>query len=102
MYLWYFLRFYEPRLAQMGKGSTFEAINRDDLESVHVPLPALPEQKRIAARLDKADRLRRSRRYVHELSNSFLQSVFLEMFGDPVTNSMGWDVTELGTLSSFA
>jgi len=52
------------------------------LEELPIPLPALHEQKRIAAQLDKADRLRRSRRYAQELSDGFLQSVFLEMFGD--------------------
>ena len=46
--------------------------------------PRVPEQKRIAALLEKADRLRRTRRYARQLSDTFLQSVFLEMFGDPL------------------
>ncbi|MGQ0602251.1 MAG: restriction endonuclease subunit S [Anaerolineales bacterium] len=49
-----------------------------------IPLPPLPEQRRIAATLDKADRLRRLRRYALELSDTYLQSVFLEMFGDAI------------------
>ena len=39
----------------------------------------------------RADRLRRTRRYGQRLSDSYLQSVFLEMFGDPVSNPKGWE-----------
>ena len=95
-YLLYFLRFYEPELAKTGTGSTFSAISRDDLETVKIPLPPLPEQQRIASLLTRADRLRRLRRHARELSGSLLQSVFLEMFGDPKTNPKGWEVYELG------
>ena len=84
-YLLYFLRYNEPRLAQLGKGSTFEAIGRDELEDIRVPLPPLPEQQRIAAILDRADRLRRTRRYAAQLSETFLQAVFVRMFGEYVT-----------------
>lgn len=79
-------------------GANLPRINPERLAEYRLALPPLDEQKRIAALLDKADHLRRSRRYIQELSNSFLQSVFLEMFGDPVTNPMGWEVTELGSL----
>jgi len=50
------------------------------LEEAVIPLPPLPEQQRIAAILAKADRLRRLRRTARELSDTYLQSVFLEMF----------------------
>jgi len=66
------------------------------LEEVLIPLPPLPEQKRIAAILEKADRLRRQRHYALELSDTYLQTVFLEMFGDPVTNPKGWIQERLG------
>jgi len=91
-YLLYFLRHHEPRLAQLGQGSTFEAINRDDLEEIQIPLPSLPEQHRIAAQLEAADRLRRTRRYTLELSDSFLPATFRLLFGDPVQNPKGWPV----------
>ena len=80
-YLLYFLRFIEPELADIGRGSTFEAVSRSDLENVKIPLPSLLEQKRLAAILAKADRLRRLRRYGLAVSDTYLQTVFLEMFG---------------------
>jgi len=85
-YLLYFLRFYEPQLAKEGTGSTFTAISRKNLENIKIPLPPLAEQKRIAAQLAKADRLRQLRRYASQLGESYLQSVFLEMFGGAVLN----------------
>lgn len=99
-YLLYFLRFYEPKLAQISTGSTFGAISRDDLENIRVPILPPPEQRRIAGILEKADRLRRQRHYVLELSSIYLQSVFLEMFGDPVTNPKGWAIDLLENLGA--
>ena len=68
-----------------------------------IPLPPLPEQQRIAAILARADRLRRLRRYALELSEGYLQAVFVEMFGDPVRNPMGWQrakVADLGEVQT--
>ena len=53
--------------------------------------PPLTEQKRIASLLARADRLRRLRRTARDLGDELLQSVFLEMFGDPIENSGNWD-----------
>ncbi|BCB60424.1 hypothetical protein HaloA020_11250 [Halomonas sp. A020] len=57
-----------------------------------IPLPPLAEQKRIAAILDAADELRAKRREAIAQLDVFLQSTFIEMFGDPVTNPKGWPV----------
>jgi len=56
-----------------------------------IPLPPLPEQKRITAILDKADAIRRKRQQSIQLADDFLRAVFLDMFGDPVTNPKGWE-----------
>jgi type I restriction enzyme S subunit len=63
-----------------------------------INLPPLPEQERIVAIAQKADRLRRTRRYALQLSDTFLQSVFLEMFADPVTNPKTWELWPLNKL----
>ena len=60
--------------------------------SVEIPLPPLAEQKRIAGILDAADALRAKRREALAQLDTLLQSTFLDMFGDPVTNPMGWEV----------
>ncbi|NJK58611.1 MAG: restriction endonuclease subunit S, partial [Pleurocapsa sp. SU_5_0] len=68
-----------------------------DLKRVKIPLPPLEEQKRIAAILDKADAIRRSRKEAIRLTEELLRSTFLDMFGEPVTNPQGWDVLKLGS-----
>ena len=65
------------------------------LERYKIPRPPRPGQKRIAAILDKADAIRRKRQEAIKLSEQFLKSVFLEMFGDPVTNPKGWEKKSL-------
>lgn len=71
-----------------------------ELEEVACPLPDLPEQKRIAGLLEQADRLRRTRRYALELSDTFLPAAFLQLFGDPVRNTKGWSCAELGDIGA--
>jgi type I restriction enzyme S subunit len=66
-----------------------------------IPLPPLPEQKRIAAILDAADALRAKRRESIEQLDSLIQATFLEMFGDPLTNPKGWPISTLGEVADF-
>lgn len=70
-------------------------ITRQSLSRLQIPLPPLADQKRIADILDKADALREQRREALAQLDTLLQSTFLDMFGDPVTNPMGWEVVRL-------
>ena len=79
-----------------ARGINIQNLRASQLKHIKIPRPPLAEQKRIAAILEKADRLRRLRRYAHEVSDGYLQAVFLEMFGDPVTNPRGWKIKPLG------
>jgi type I restriction enzyme S subunit len=100
-YLVHFLKSQEPHFKQNQRGATIQGITRDVVAELKIPLPPLAEQQRIAAILDKADALRQKRRQSLAKLDTLLQSVFLEMFGDPVTNPKGWDVgifSEVGTL----
>jgi type I restriction enzyme S subunit len=72
------------------------SLPRETFLSMPIPLPPLPEQRRIAAILDKADAVRRKRRQTLDLADQFLRSAFLDMFGDPVTNPKRWPVKKLG------
>jgi type I restriction enzyme S subunit len=61
-----------------------------------IPLPPLQEQKRIAAILDKADTIRHKRQHAIQLADDFLRAVFLDMFGDPITNPKEWPMSTFG------
>jgi type I restriction enzyme S subunit len=89
-------------LSKLGTGSTFLALRKADLESFEIPVPeTLDEQRRIAAILDKADALRRQRQESLQLTEKLLQSVFIDMFGDPVTNPKEWEPKELSKLGTL-
>ncbi|ORE88769.1 restriction modification system DNA specificity domain-containing protein [Oceanococcus atlanticus] len=94
-YLFYWLRANKPYLQSLGNGATFKEVSKAIVAEVKIPLPPLPEQRRIAAILDKADALRAKRREAMAKCDQLLQSVFLDMFGDPVTNPKGWPTIEL-------
>jgi len=66
-----------------------------------IPLPPLAEQKRIAAILDAADALRATRREALAQLDALLQSTFLTLFGDPVTNPMGWQRKKFSQIGSL-
>lgn len=72
-------------------GSTRAKLTKAAASRIPIPLPPLDEQQRIAAILDKADALRTKRRAALAKLDTLLQATFLHMFGDPVTNPMGWE-----------
>ncbi|MBY6093969.1 restriction endonuclease subunit S [Ferrimonas balearica] len=85
---------------EQGTGSTMIHVTKAAMEEREIPLPPLEEQKRIVAILDKADGIRRKRQQAIQLADDFLRSVFLEMFGDPISNPKKWRVVKLEQLVS--
>ena len=70
------------QLALMARGAIMEGLNTTILRECSIPLPDMSEQRRIAGRLEEADRLVRTRRYALELTEIFLPAAFLEVFGE--------------------
>jgi len=93
-YLFHFLRTVDFYV--LASATTVPALRKSDLQRLPVPLPPLPEQRRIAEILDKADALRATRRAALAQLDILTQSIFLDMFGDPTTNPKGWPATTLG------
>ncbi len=84
-------------------GATMQHVNRGEFLGTPLYLPPLEEQRRIAAILDQAETLRTQRRTALALLDSLTQSLFLDMFGDPVTNDRGWpDSLALGEVADIA
>jgi len=78
-----------------GVGGSLLRARPAQVAKISIPLPSLPEQRRIAAILDKADALRAKRREAMAQLDGLAQSIFLEMFGDPVTNPKRWPMKPL-------
>ncbi|MBL0350676.1 MAG: restriction endonuclease subunit S [Elusimicrobia bacterium] len=72
-----------------------------ELEEVGFPLPDFHEQKRITGILAEADRLRRTRRFALELSDTFLPAAFLKFFGDSNQSAKRWGLEELENLGEL-
>jgi restriction endonuclease S subunit len=94
-FLFYYLLKQREKLIDSRTGGAQPNINQEIIRELDIPLPRLTEQKRIASLLKRVDRLRQLRRTAHDLGDALLQSVFLEMFGDPVKNPKNWDVKEI-------
>lgn len=94
----YLARFLEGKfrfLQAQSTGATVPHLDREVLEQLEIPLPDLVEQKRIAGLLEQADRLRRTRRYTLELSDTFLPAAFLDLFGEDASEFSLATVEEL-------
>jgi type I restriction enzyme S subunit len=94
-YLYHFMERYVGRLRQMSIGGVIKYIKLGYLTEAQIPLPPLEEQRRIAEVLDRADAVRQKRRLALQTLDSLLQSVFLDMFGDPVSNSKAWNIRSM-------
>lgn len=98
-YLYRFLQGTRYQLLAQRVGGGQPNISQTIIRNLQIPLPPLAEQKRIAAILDATDALRSKRREAIALLDALLQSTFLDIFGDPVTNPMGWKQIQLGEIA---
>jgi type I restriction enzyme S subunit len=106
-YLYYFFKMNEDRVAILGTGSTFKSITQDILKKIEVPVPYqngspdLDDQTRIAILLSKVEFLIAGRKKSIADLDELLKNTFLEMFGDPVRNEMGWEKIKIGEIASI-
>lgn len=99
-YLTHFLR--EPSMiayaASRSEGANLPRLSPKALAAFEIPLPPLEEQRRIAGVLDAADALRAKRRAALAKLDTLAQSIFIEMFGDPVANPKRWERVRLSAI----
>lgn len=102
-YLHHYLRLEEVRTngqrRMTGSGGQ-RRVPSNFLADLAIPLPPLEEQRRIAAILDQAETLRTQRRTALALLDNLTQSLFLDMFGDPVANPKGWPIKHFGDVGT--
>ncbi|WP_291483891.1 restriction endonuclease subunit S [Acidovorax sp.] len=91
-------RSYRQKVSSLAAGANINNLRNEHLDDLPFPLPPLEDQRRIAAILDQAETIRTQRRTALSLLDSLTQSLFLDMFGDPVANPKGWPTESLTDL----
>lgn len=76
-------------------------INKKEFSDVSIPIPPLPEQEKIVSELDCLSGLIEKKRQQLKELDALAQSIFYEMFGNPVENERGWEVKKLGEVCSL-
>jgi type I restriction enzyme S subunit len=89
----------QKQLLNASQSTSMAALNFTSVAKIQIPLPPLETQQKIAAILDAADTLRQKDKALLAKYDELTQSLFLDMFGDPVSNPKGWEKVELGDVS---
>ena len=105
-FLYYALQSKVDSLIAQGTGSTFKAISKKVLEATCIPAYSTIEQEQIAETIGHVDNTIAARRKQLALLDQLVKSRFIELFGDPASNSPKWDTGRLGdymtTLTDFS
>lgn len=96
-FLYYFIisDYYQKEVKRIASGCAQPNISAKKLESVHVSIPSMEMQKQIAKKLEIAEKVLRYRNQSLNLSNMFLESLFIDYFGDLRYNDKDWEISEL-------
>jgi type I restriction enzyme S subunit len=98
IYGFFALKYLTPAIVAKGRGATFAEVNKEIVEEIEIPYCDLSEQRRIAGELERADRLRRTRRYALDLSGGFIPAIFQQLFGTNPILMQKWDRKPFGKL----
>ncbi|WP_141048372.1 restriction endonuclease subunit S [Aliarcobacter cryaerophilus] len=99
-YLYYSIKKYSSLILEKAKGIAQKNISVDDINSLEVPLPSIEKQKQIAKTLDKANELIELRKESITKLDALAKSIFIDMFGDPVSNPKGFEIKKLKDLTT--
>lgn len=89
---------YRFLLESIANAPVVPIINKTDFSKIQIPIPPKSTQLSIVSELDKINELIRLKKEQLKDYDNLAQSIFYEMFGDPVENDKGWEVKKLGEL----
>ncbi len=92
---------YNDLIYCMGKGLAQRNLDMPSFKKITIPIPPLSEQQRIVSELDLLSSIIEKKKAQLKEYDQLAQSIFYDMFGDPVTNEKGWEVKKLGEVASF-
>lgn len=100
-YIYWFLLNSTDYLNSLGTGATFKEISKKVVEQIQIPVPPLPEQEKIVAELDCLSGIIEKKKQQLKEYDALAQSIFYEMFGNPIDNEKGWDSNTIGNIANF-
>lgn len=92
---------YKNTIRELAQGANINNLKSEHFDNLQIPLPPLATQQKIAAILDAADELRQKDKALVAKYDELTQALFLDMFGDPVTNPKGWEKLALMNFCEF-
>lgn len=92
---------YRTFLSKIGNGIGITNLKFSDLERFEFPVPSLADQQRIVAELDLLSGIVEKKNAQLKTLDNLAQSIFHEMFGDPIVNERGWDYKRLDEVAEI-
>lgn len=100
-YTAYAILYIKPALNHVANKAVVPIINKSTFEKIKIPVPSMKIQKKIVEVLDEAQKLIYNRKKQIKLLDDLIESIFYDMFGDPVKNDKGWEIKKLDKVSSI-
>ena len=100
-YVAYAIQNMQPQMQSTANAAVVPILNKTQFLNIEVPLLPIGEQKRIACNLNKIDKLISLRKQQLAKLDELVKARFVEMFGEPIGNPMGWPVNHLVEISQL-
>ena len=95
-YFYHFLNILKDEILRKAGGAAQPNISTKTIGELEIPFPPLAQQQKIANILDAADALRQNEKAIIAKFDELTQALFLDMFGDPVSNPKGFELSTVG------
>ena len=95
-FLYWYLKGHKEYLNSLGRGATFKEISKAIVENIEICLPTLEKQEKYADILEQCNGIIQIKKGQLRKLDTLVKSRFVELFGDPVINSMGWKKALIG------
>ena len=100
LYLLYYLRTQAKSFLESAEGVAQPNLSTEQMKQYDISVPPIEEQERIVAELDCLSGVIEKKREQLKQLDALAQSIFYQMFGDPITNEKGWEVKKLGDIAT--
>lgn len=98
-YLYWFLKGNTAYLNSLGRGATFKEISKKIVSDIEINVPEISQQLAAVDALERVSEIIRLRKNQLQKLDELIKARFVELFGNPVINNKGWNVSDLGQLT---